>query len=333
MFPCDERLSSLTEGTYYSSKGRCEGVFLTVDDAYLVVNVNVFDKLVNEATFTEYVENKSGVSTYEEAKELYADRIIQEYLAEQEVKKQELVAQEVAEHNSRVKQVKMESLQKANSIRSKYADTKRKNILEMLLKGSTPAEIKEVLGYSTSVIYNALNSFEHDFVYACYNNDFVKKHIIREADFIKFVNLGFNYKKYLKYINDKKEKMSEIAPKPKREPVVEEVKEEVEVIRGTSLPEFEPKPVIKVDENEELPDYLSRDSMKMMKEQAILEVEEEALSYYKSQKKGLKSRDISAVAPKTVVFNVVREEKEVVSVPVYEEEEYNGEVDEWGNAI
>lgn len=329
MFPCDERLSSLTEGTYYSSKGRCEGVFLTVDDAYLVVNVNVFDKLINEATFVEHIERKSGVSTYEEAKELYADRIIQEYLAEQESKKKALEE----ERKAKVEKSKIDRTAKARETRSRYADNKRKNILEMLLKGSTPAEIKEVLGYSTSVIYNALNSFEHDFVYACYNNDFVKKHIIREADFIKFVNLGFNYKKYLKYINDKKEKMSGIAPKPKREPVVEEVKEEVEVIRGTSLPEFEPKPVIKVDENEELPDYLSRDSIKIIREQAILEVEEEALSYYKSQKKGLKSRDISAVAPKTVVFNVVREEKEVVSVPVYEEEEYNGEVDEWGNAV
>lgn len=326
MFPCDERLSSLTEGTYYSSKGRCEGVFLTVDDAYLVVNVNVFDKLINEATFVEHIEGKSGVSTYEEAKELYADRIIQEYLAEQESKKKALEE----EKKVKVEKSKIDRTAKARETRIKYADTKRKNILEMLLKGSTPAEIKEVLGYSTSVIYNALNSFEHDFVYDCYNNDFVKKHIIREADFIKFVNLGFNYKKYLKYINGKKEKMSKVSSKPQGNPVVEKVEEVTKITRGT-LPSIEPKSVIKVDENEELPSYLSRDSIKIMREQAILEVEEEALSYYKSQKKGLKSRDMSAVSS-PVVSSIVRKQ-EIIDIPVYEEEEYNGEVDEWGNAI
>lgn len=327
VFPSDDRVSSLVEGTYYDSKGkRCEGAFLSVDDAYLIVNVNVFDKLIYESTYT-VVEETKGVLSYEEVKAQFGDRIIEEYLAEQESKKKVLEE----ERKVKVEQSKVDRTTKARETRSKYADTKRKNILEMLLKGCKPAEITSYLGYTSSVVYKALGSFEHDFVYDCYNNDFVKKHIIREADFKKFVNLGFDYKRYLKYINEKKDNMSDEAPKPKREVVVEEEKKEVEPIWGTSLPSIEPKPVVKVDENEELPSYLTRESERNLIEQAVLEVENEALDYYKNQKKGLKSRDMNTVSS-PVVLNTVYEH-EVVDIPVYEEEEYDGETDEWGNAV
>ena len=270
MFPSDERLQAVCGDYYKSYKGyKGYGVYLSVDDAFLVVNVNVFDKLVYESIFVEQVESKSSTLTYEEAKALYGDRIIQEYLANLDIQNLEQVVQDVAHREAKVMQTKMECLQKANAKRSQYANEKRKNILEMLLMGYKPAEIIKELRYSSSVVYKALSLFEEDFVKECFYNDFILSNSVKEVDVKKFIELGFDYKKYLSYKKDRNDKVtkqvSTIQSDAENEPIINqnvEYSDSIDIDTVIKLFEEEPKVTpnvvnaIKPSPDDEIPSYL-----------------------------------------------------------------------------
>lgn len=338
MQPSDERVQAIVTAEYGTMKGIPRGAYETVDDAFVLVNVNVFDRLVYNAELVVEENNTNGVLTYEEVKEQFGDRIIQEYLASQVGEGKQEVETRKSKSKEDKKQSKLKNLDKANVVKTRYADAKRKEVLRLLLKGCSASEITSILGYSSSVVYKAFKSFEHDFVYACYNNDFVKEGIIKQSDFMKFVNLNYDYKRFLEYSKSKFQKLKSEAVVKKKEIVVEEVQEnswgtaseEDTIIRPNVVS------VVKVDNNDELAAIYLRDRRAEV-EVRLNELSQEEYEYYTRNRKLPKQKDTSLFSSlgKAPVKEVA-DKKKVVPVPSsvsIEIEEYTGEVDEWGMQI
>lgn len=75
--PKEEKVIEIMGNEYVSAQGKLRGVYETVDDAFLLVNVNVFDKAVNDGVIVRDM-------SLEDAEEKYGQLIIEKYLKQQE---------------------------------------------------------------------------------------------------------------------------------------------------------------------------------------------------------------------------------------------------------
>lgn len=180
-------LSKVMVGEFRYGTVRVRGAYVTPDDAYLIVNTDIFEGLLHNGTAIYEQEQDYGV-----IKGLYGKRIIEEYLAEQEEKRR--------------KQVKEKKIATMADNRIKLAEkTQRRyrEVLKYLLMGYAVSDISEIMNITSPTIYAAMRSYTVEGIKELFTAEFSNQSVITAEDVEQFISLDCNYKKYRKYLGDR----------------------------------------------------------------------------------------------------------------------------------
>lgn len=179
----DERLQEVVRSLYYDNDNNLHsGIFETCDDAWLLVNVNVLEKLLYDGVVVSRLD-------IEDAEELYGDDIIQRYLARQE-------------QNHAVN--KLNNMSKANSIHKNNADMRKLRIIAMIIDGSTKAEVEKSLNISRNTVNRALKGLDKHYLQEIFNQ--YKDTVFSEVSgnsLKDFISVDCSYSKYRKLLQSR----------------------------------------------------------------------------------------------------------------------------------
>lgn len=214
-------LSKVMIGEFRYGTARVRGAYETPDDAYLIVNTDIFEGLLHNGTAVYEQEQDYGV-----IKGLYGKRIIEEYLAEQERLRLERI-----QNNKRTR------INNANKARAFKKECVKKDILKAVLQGYLIQDIITLTGLSRSEVYKLVADLNVDFVKYIYPDS--KGIDIPKEDVEQFINLDCNYKKYRKYLGDRCASLGANGVSPVIEDLPAEMVEELTPENLSSLEEAE----------------------------------------------------------------------------------------------
>ena len=252
--PKEEKVIEIMGNEYVSAQGKLRGVYETVDDAFLLVNVNVFDKAVNDGVIVRDM-------SLEDAEEKYGQLIIEKYLKQQEELRQ-----------SRQQMARQKNMANARSVKELSIHAKRVNVLKEVMMGYSVNEIIDKYGYPKSTVYDFLKIFSLDkqMVLEIYKKELEHCKDIPVAYYQEFMRCDCDYKKFREFIEKEKKEETESVARRKEKwskayEFMEEVKKEPKVVSEDNFIEelmsmsqaqrkVESKGVLA--QEEELPDYL-----------------------------------------------------------------------------
>lgn len=142
----DEKLQSVVTGEYQCERGRVRGVYTTCDDAYAVININVLERLLNNA-HVDVTSSQKELNTeelYKQFGKVFYERYSQELTATRE--------QEIYE-------TRCANARKNANARKKNAKEERFLIIREILLGKSLKDIMSENNFSKSKVYSVLQGY------------------------------------------------------------------------------------------------------------------------------------------------------------------------------
>lgn len=201
----DELFDNIIVGEYWSEAGQLiKGAYSTANDGAIVVNVNLFERLLSQV---KVIEGSSEV-TLEEAEKKFGDEIIQKYLEshgvddvfsleqiDKQVGDKIIAKRELEKGNKSV--TSSENYKLARKVNIEKGNQTKAKILKLILEGVSQQEIIDNYGVSHGTVRRTLVSFTKESVRELWNTyrnlifDGVDMRLLES-----FITDDCNYKKY-----------------------------------------------------------------------------------------------------------------------------------------
>lgn len=222
IYDMDNEVSNVITGDFRTPDGKyIKGAYTTKEDSLILVDVNVFERLVYEGV-VETNDLQEEINKYIEA---HKKEIAEEYIREQELAKE-------AERKAKVE----EHLKSVREERSRKAQQNEALILKGIMQGYSRAEIMEDLQVSSSTVAKVIKKLSPDYVHTIYTRyrHFIFKDVSVSV-YDSFKQEGFSYKhmqqlrrkkkadaakrykELKKEIDEVNEALGIVSPKPKEE--------------------------------------------------------------------------------------------------------------------
>lgn len=207
---CDsEEFDKVIVGEFYDNNGkRIRGIYTTVSDDALVININVLDRLLSGVKVLE--GDSSGDMTLEEAEERFGKQIIEKYLSSHGVvdifSLEEVDAaygSQIIEKHSNNTSSKAHNASKDNQKKAVQASIEKRKftqatIIKGVLDGMTKQEIEYRYDISRSTINRALKGLNSESFEAIWYK--YKTSVFDGVDMKKFVDFKMCHCSYKEYI-------------------------------------------------------------------------------------------------------------------------------------
>lgn len=182
LYDMDNGVTAVVNGEFRTPDGKyIRGAYTTKEDSLVLVDVNVFERLIYEGV-VETNDLQEEINKYIEA---HKKEIAEEYIREQELAKE-------AERKAKVE----EHLKSVREERSKKAQQNEALILKGIMQGYLRTEIMEDLQVSSSTVAKVIKKLSPDYVYTMYT--LFRHSIFKDVSvsvYNSFEQAGFSYKR------------------------------------------------------------------------------------------------------------------------------------------
>lgn len=178
----DNEVTAVVNGEFRTPDGKyIRGAYTTKEDSLVLVDVNVFERLIYEGV-VETNDLQEEINKYIEA---HKKEIAEKYIREQELAKE-------AERKAKVE----EHLKSVREERSKKAQQNEALILKGIMQGYSRTEIMEDLQVSSSTVAKVIKKLSPDYVHTMYT--LFRHSIFKDVSvsvYNSFEQAGFSYKR------------------------------------------------------------------------------------------------------------------------------------------
>lgn len=182
LYDMDNEVTAVVNGDFRTPDGKyIRGAYTTKEDSLVLVDVNVFERLIYEGV-VETNDLQEEINKYIEA---HKKEIAEEYIREQELAKE-------AERKAKVE----EHLKSVREERSKKAQQNEALILKGIMQGYSRTEIMEDLQVSSSTVAKVIKKLSPDYVHTMYT--LFRHSIFKDVSvsvYNSFEQAGFSYKR------------------------------------------------------------------------------------------------------------------------------------------
>ena len=179
----DEKLQGVVTSLYYDNDNKCHrGIYETCDDAWLLVNINVLEKLLYQGVVASQLD-------IEDVEKIYGDDIIQRYLARQK-------------QNSKSNSLK--NLEEGRRVHKRSSETRKAKIIALVIQGYAKEQIESEVGVCRSTIDKILHDLKQGELLDLFNK--YRDNLFSEvsgSSLNDFISVGCSYSKYHKLLQNK----------------------------------------------------------------------------------------------------------------------------------
>lgn len=183
IFINDEKLQEVVSSLYYDNDNNCHrGIYQTCDDAWLLVNINVLEKLLYQGVVISHLDIK-------DAEAVYGDAIIQRYLARQE---------QSSKSNS------LKNLDEGRRVHKRSSEVRKAKIIASIIQGHTKEQIESEVGVCRSTIDKILRDLRQGELLDLFNK--YRESLFSEvsgSSFNDFMSVDCSYSKYHKLLQSR----------------------------------------------------------------------------------------------------------------------------------
>ena len=207
LYDLDNKVTALVNGEYRTNEGKyIRGAYTTIDDSLILVNVNVFDRLIYKGvSYQSDVDFDEAVKQYVES---HKEELIKGYIPENmetlvqnyiEEHKEEIalgyLEEQKQQEEIRKKEDKERHLQEMREQRSRQAKNTEAMIVKCIILGYSRQQIMDELQLSSTTVAKVIKKLSKDYVsdIYCYNKYTIFKGVsVNLID--RFMSVNCSYK-------------------------------------------------------------------------------------------------------------------------------------------